>query len=648
MFGKDQKPRGLSRVKNILCREDWIHLLSLLVPLFVLDVAFKIVRITGQFGVSNPLVFLDQVRSEVLFCLGYGALWVGLFAAFRDGASRMVVLILFRVITIFVTALVVIAHFYYQTTGSPFDLSLIPFSIETLGASGAVIASETTALHWLLLVVLLLYTVAGPATLTRIFCRRWRAPARDSNAPRSRAYRGVLAASLALVCLSALPSVTSASSSFSRDAVVNMVVSRFQVAASPEVKTRLATKDLPTKTHLAPSPQTEKRNVALIFLESTRAQSTTPYNEDLKTTPYMDKLAKKSLVAERAYAVVPHTSKALVATTCGVAPRLDTGTTEAEPNAIPARCLPDLLKDQGYRSVFFQSATEEFERRREMVRNFGYNEFYPVESMPKEGFQKANYFGYEDNIMLDPSRKWLKINGDRGPFMASYLTVTPHHNYVVPDRYGKKEIVEDDLLNRYLNIMRYEDHFLKKLIRQYKQAGEYEDTVFVILGDHGEGFGEHGRYQHDDTIYNEGIKIPLIVHDPQNDSIKGKRIEPPVNEMDVLPTVTKLLGYDIRGGAYPGASITSPPKYRTLMASCYHEARCLASIRGDGKYIYHYGNQSEEFFELSEDPHEENNVAREHRKELKSRRKELLAWDSKVEKSYERQLSRQEEKTTPE
>ncbi len=72
-------------------------------------------------------------------------------------------------------------------------------------------------------------------------------------------------------------------------------------------------------------PGSERRNVVLVHLESTRARATTPYNENLETTPFMDELAKKSFLAERAYVVVPHTTNALAATNCGFDPPLNPG-----------------------------------------------------------------------------------------------------------------------------------------------------------------------------------------------------------------------------------------------------------------------------------------------------------------------------------
>ncbi|MGH3147525.1 MAG: LTA synthase family protein, partial [Rubrobacter sp.] len=387
------------------------------------------------------------------------------------------------------------AHFFYEKTGSTLDWSFVIVSVTSLGEITGVLGSETSALHWILVCVGLLSTVLVPTLITRLATGAWRPAAKSVGEPRTILLATCLAA-LLLFSLSLVPSVTNAGNAFARDPLANMVVKE---VASPELEATVSPNALPTDTRFVPTSDTQKRNVVLVVLESTRARSTTPHNEDLGTTPFLDELSEESLMAERAYAVVPHTSKALVATICGVEPPLDTDKTESEPGILPARCLPQLLKDHGYQSKFFQSATKTFERRPQLVRNFGYDTFTATEGMNKEGFDKANYFGYEDDIMLEPSRAWLEANGKDGPFLTTYLTVTPHHDYVVPDRYGKKEFSDRDVVNRYLNTVRYQDFFLRNLFAQYRELGLYEDTIFVILGDHGEGFGEHGLKQHDNT-----------------------------------------------------------------------------------------------------------------------------------------------------
>ena len=620
----------VARVRSLLTRGVWVYLASLLVPLIVYNVALKVIRIITRPGAPGPLGFLDQVRSDLLFNLGYAALWIGVFALVRSRPSRVIALLLLHVSVVLIIVLTTSAHFFYEKTGSTLNWSFVVVSASSLAELKGPIGSETNALHWIFVSVGLVYTVIGPVLMTRLITGAWGLRANDAKRP-SKTLLALGLATVLLFSLSLVPTFTNAGNAFARDPVANMVVKE---VASPELEARVSPEDLPTDTRFVPTPDTERRNVVMIFLESTRARSTTPYHEELETTPFLDELSKKSLMAERAYAVVPHTSKALVASHCGFEPPLDTKKTESEPGILPAKCLPELLKEHGYRSKFFQSATKTFERRTQLVRNLGYDTFIATEGMNKRGFQRANYFGYEDDIILGPSRAWLEENAHKGPYMTGYLTVTPHHNYVVPARYGKEAFSEDETLNRYLNTIRYQDFFLKNLFAQYKELGLYDDTIFIVLGDHGEGFGEHGLEQHDNTIYDEGLHIPFLIHDPRHP--EGRRIEAPVNELDVLPTVADMLGYRIEGGSYPGTSMLSAPEDRTLMASCYQEQTCLASIKNGEKYIYSYGNRGEEYYDLSKDPKEQNNLIDEQNdKRIDALRKDLLKWQARVDAAYE-------------
>ena len=255
--------------------------------------------------------------------------------------------------------------------------------------------------------------------------------------------------------------------------------------------------------------------------------------------------------------------------------------------------------------------------------------------METVGFQKSNYFGYEDDIMLQPSRDWLERHKDK-PFLATYLGVTGHHDYRPIDRYGLKDYSNLPGLDHYQNSMRYLDFFVKNIMDQYKELGLYDDTIFVIYGDHGEGFGEHDLFQHDNTIYQEGLKVPFIIHEPGRFE-EGKRAQALTNQLDILPTLVDLLGYEVKGGRYAGRSLLAPPEEdRTLFFSCFDEYRCLASIQGTEKYIYFFGNQPDEVYDLASDPLEKNNIADQFsRKELKHKRLQVLAWYSRVNATYE-------------
>jgi phosphoglycerol transferase MdoB-like AlkP superfamily enzyme len=350
--------------------------------------------------------------------------------------------------------------------------------------------------------------------------------------------------------------------------------------------------------------------------------------------PFLDELAKSSLLMERAYTTVPRSSKASVGVNCGIEPPLYPGP-EFEPGGIPVPCLASLIKDQDYQTVFFASTSNTMDNFDAVAKGFGYEEIYSSEVMDTENFQVTNTFGYEEDIMLEPSEEWLKENGDE-PFMAEYFTGTGHYGYeCVPNRYGYEHFSEDEEIDRYHNCLRMLDHFLENLIDQYKELGLYEETIFVIYGDHGEGFGEHGRYLHGDTIYEEGLRIPMIIHDPKRFQ-SGQRVEELSSQIDILPTVFDVLGYEVKNGQYPGYSLLRQiPEDRTLNFSCITNRKCLASLKGDEKYIHHYNNEPDELFDLSEDPSEEQNLASTRSKEdLDKRRENLLKWQASVNAVY--------------
>jgi lipoteichoic acid synthase len=602
--------------------------------------------------------------SDVFFVLGYALLWIGLFAATRKGSLRWVVLILFHATAILVVMLKTIAYQYIQETGTTLDYTVIALWLPRADEIAPMLRQGIPPLAWILLVAALSYVTLGPWLVTR-FIVRWRGwPERSPSTGTSR--KVPLLGSL-ILCLLALGfGLLSLQEGFNpydeylrltgqesqmilqinkplvRDPLVHVAVTageELQRGESQDVASYPALADS-SPASLLPTGS-EQRNIVLIELESTRAQSVTPYNEDLETTPFLDELAKNSLLAERAYGSVPFTSKANVAINCGIFPhpiQVSYGLSpEASPGGIPARCLPDLLKDQGYRTAYFMPAPKDFENFEDLVTNFGYEELYSLESVDQQELGRMRANGLSgDEAILKPSEEWLTEQKQSGkPFLATYLTSVTHYPYMVPDGYEAEKFAEDEELNRYLNAIRLQDIFLKSLFDQYKDLGLYEDTVFVILADHGEAFGEHGLYTHGNTPHEEGLKIPMLIHDPKRFD-EGVRFETPVSQLDILPTIADLLGYEIDGGAYQGSSLLEPSlaEDRLLTFSCWGAEQCLASLQGTEKYIYYYDNQPDQLFDLSEDPLEQENLADERQEDVDERRSELLAWRSRIDAIY--------------
>jgi phosphoglycerol transferase MdoB-like AlkP superfamily enzyme len=630
------------------------------VPFVVYNLTLKALDVGSLPGDHEPVQTLNLMRSAIFFNLGYVVLWIGLFAAVRSskGPLRRAVVLLFQTTTMLVVFVTTCAHQYFRQTGATLEYGTIAEWISKLDKIEPVLQSVPLSV-WILLAIALFYVALGPLLLTRAV-ERWRGwPEKYRTGTRD-----IFSLSISFgLCFLALGlgslSLDTGTSALARDPFVNVIIpggeekednpdGGMAVGRGEDLKEDNSDA-VPTAEHpaahatLAQTPQTEKRNVVLVHLESTRARSVTPYNEDLNTTPFLNELAKQSLLVDQAYVgSVPRSSMTNHSVNCGIQPPPRSG--PDEPGSMPVPCLAGLLRDQGYSTAFFSSNVDEYGDLATM--NWGYEKvFAPPEppvpaqywdaSMDTQEFAQTSHYGYEEDIMLKPSEEWLKEHKDK-PFLTEYLTNTGHDEYrCLGTRYGSENFSQDDLLNHYLNCLRLQDIFLQNLFKQYKELGLYDNTIFVLFGDHGEGFGEHGRFMHGDTIWEEGLRVPLIIHAPGWFE-DGQRVKGLSNYTDILPTVVEMLGYEVKNGKYPGHSLLHPvPEDRTLMFSCISNRKCLASIKGSEKYIYHYDNQPEEIFDLSTDPMEEHNLAGEYSKEdLDKRRKELFAWLSRIDTQY--------------
>ena len=206
----------VKHLRGLLTRGDWIYLASLLVPVVLYNLTLKVVRIVTRPDPPGLLGFLDQIRSDLLFNLGFAALWVGIFALVRGGWLRTVVVMLFHLTVLVVVVLTTSAHFFYTSTGSTLDLSFVIVSISSIGEIQGAIGSETTLLHWVLISVVLFYVLAGPALLTMLLDGDWSPGGQDSGR-QGRAALTIGGIALLLFCLSVVPSVTNAGNAFARD-----------------------------------------------------------------------------------------------------------------------------------------------------------------------------------------------------------------------------------------------------------------------------------------------------------------------------------------------------------------------------------------------------------------------------------------------
>lgn len=617
---------------TVWSRANLAWVLGLCLPLGVLSVHFKLIRIAQRRLEPGLRELLELLLSDLTTVLAWVAVSLGLVAWAHHRVTRVLVHGALQACAVFYATVLLGAHGYFMSTGSSLDYPMLAFSLANIRETAQVIGSAKSVGR----IVAYGGTVVAVLVLPWLLARfaEQRRVARTSDRWLALFHTWSLAGVLLVLAISAR---SEQGLDLVRDPLLNIALTLGSTAADDEgdreLLLRAQSRPRGAKA-IAPTQNTRKKNVVIIMLESTAAWATSLYDGAYDTTPFLASLGEKSVVVERMYAVEPHTTKALVATLCGIEPRPGIGIAESVPGGILGKCLADLLRTQGYRTTMVQAATREFENRAQLVRNMGFEEFVSGDEMPREGLEKANYFGYEDRILLGPLSAWVDRTKKHGqPFFLTVLTNQPHHEYLPVKTYGFEEFTNEQLKNRYLNAVRYDDFVLKELFEKFDAKGLAKDTIFVILGDHGEGFGQHGRYAHDDTIYEEGLRIPMLIYEPEGGRTPT-RLSGPFNELDVVPTLLDLLGYRIVEGGYVGRSIFQDGPPRPLYAACYNDNKCIARYEGHLKFIHHFERRGDELFDLEKDPDERRNLAKSRLEDVERMRADAIDWYRQTRAMY--------------
>lgn len=396
---------------------------------------------------------------------------------------------------------------------------------------------------------------------------------------------------------------------------------------------------------------TKRRNVLLVVLESARADALTTYNPARETMPFVDSLARRGVVVERSYTTIPHTTKSLVPIHCGIQPQIAAGYHEATPGAMPGDCMARVLRRFGYATAYFQASEPYFERRRDLIEQCGFEDYFGLDDIPADGFEVVNYFGLEDKALVQPALKWVDAHPDE-PFLMAFMTLISHHPYTTPKSWKVRQWSKNKDENGYFNALRYTDEMIEALVDGLRERGRLKDTLVVVVGDHGEGFAEHGLRQHDAVLYEEVVRVPFVLHGAGIEPT-GRRIGGLRGHVDIMPTVLDVLGLDVLAGTLDGSSVLSTPGRTELPISCWYQDRCIGVLRSEKtdktgverlfKTIWHYEQRGAEVFELTSDPGEQKNLlgtVGHTAADVAARVQRLKAWKASINARYSEQAQR--------
>jgi len=398
------------------------------------------------------------------------------------------------------------------------------------------------------------------------------------------------------------------------------------------------------------APPPAQRDVVIFLIDTLRADHTGPYGRWPSPTPFLDQLARESVVFEQAYAPAPWTLPSTVSLL--TSQPLCQHRVAVDGDVISAQTVPlaERMAASGRRTASFFA-----------------NPYAGALSGLDRGFDESRLVQAVDGDLV---RRWLDSIGDR-PFFLYAHNVEPHDPY----RGGVRGISAGQaaqinrLLNRYRELTRVDwlagrplgttrnegtqdalrrklatlhgpieklydgdvgqaDGRLAGVVAELRRRGRLANTVLVVIADHGEALGEHDGWQHDHALYDELVRVPLLIRLPGG-AQGGRRIAEPVSLLDVAPTVAELLGEPGLAEGDAGRSLVPWIEGREpgddgpqVVSTRWNRKKYYAPLEatrgnlnvavreGSWKAIWNAASDTLELYDLARDPRERNDRSR--------------------------------------
>jgi arylsulfatase A-like enzyme/Tfp pilus assembly protein PilF len=273
-------------------------------------------------------------------------------------------------------------------------------------------------------------------------------------------------------------------------------------------------------------------DVFLITLDTLRADHVACYGYKDVETPTLDALAADGIRFTRAYTHSPITNTSHTSILTGLLPSVHGVTDFAVPLAPSHVTWAELLKKKGYQTAAFIGAIilDSSSLSPGLDRGFDFYDNFPAKTETKERWGRVERRAMD---VVQHAESWLEKHPNGPRFMWVHM-YDPHDPYEAPSPFGEKYAKHP-----YDGEVAYTDSAVGHLIAALKKSGAYQNSIIVVVGDHGEGLGEHGEETHGLFLYDSTLHVPLIIKAPAA-AHHGLVVDSQVRTTDILPTVLSL------------------------------------------------------------------------------------------------------------
>lgn len=380
------------------------------------------------------------------------------------------------------------------------------------------------------------------------------------------------------------------------------------------------------------------KNVLFILVDTLRQDHLGYAGYARPTSPNIDELAKASSVFTDAYATAPHTPRSIPSIFLSrYASHVNwKGAQFNYPKVLPENLsLFEILQEKGWK-------------------NYGYSShFYFDEKRGlQQGFERWNNDGAgtiaESNDDIAAPRIWQKLEPElerlaqeqkqpqAAPFGAFVHLFEPHSRWIGHKEYdfGEAKDGHERHINNYDSEIAFVDAYVGKIIQKLKDTGLYDDTIIIITSDHGEAFKDHGMYFHGQNLYNEVIRVPLIIHVP---GWPARKVQGPVSLVDIAPTFldlqditipTEFEGQSLMPTMNGTGELPDRAIFAELLPYTNWKEHHKVAIYKDSKLIQILTAGTTELYDLANDPLEKQNIISKDKERAVLMRAKLQEWMS--------------------
>jgi len=340
-------------------------------------------------------------------------------------------------------------------------------------------------------------------------------------------------------------------------------------------------------------------NVIIVTLDTTRADRLGCYGYEKAETPALDGLAAQGVRYAAAFTHVPLTLPAHATLMTGRLPP-EHGLRDNGRGKLPGgmATLAEVFRGRGYRTGAFLSGFV-LDRRFGLDRGF---DVYDDRMASRPSEEKLFDCENPANVTCDRALDWLGQRSD-APFFCWVHFYDPHTPYAPPEPFMERHA------DPYDGEIAFMDSQLGRLVAFLVRAGLREKTLIVVVGDHGESFGEHKEFEHGMLVYDTTMRVPLIASFPGK-LPSGEVRHEPAGLVDIPATILDVMGWarpsGVGGRSLLGMGNAEPVYGESQFAHLgYGWAPLYSVTTARWKYI---ACPDPELYDLPRDPDETRNL----------------------------------------